>query len=334
MLMFKCTFFRSFAESRGATQAVFTFLLIPCCLTQDFIASPLIPNISFLWGWNIPAERCADKFNVQLDLSLFSIKGSPLKSATGQAITLFYADRLGYYPHVSEKTGISIHGGIPQLGSLRKHLNKAKTDISHYIPTDGVGLAVIDWEDWRPVFVRNWRPKDVYKRLSIALVQQQHAQLNDTEAAKKAKVDFEDAGRCFMLKTLKLGKFLRPNYLWGYYLFPDCYNHNANGPDYNGSCPQIEYKRNDELNWLWNESTALFPSIYLNSKFKSSPNASLFVRNRVQEAIRVSKVPSHTRPLPIFVYTRPVFTDLDLKYLSEVSKSRCKGYESVFTNGV
>ncbi|GAB5568741.1 hyaluronidase PH-20 [Prionailurus iriomotensis] len=120
-----------------------------------------------------------------------------------------------------------------------------------------------------------------------------------------------------MLKTLKLGKSLRPNYLWGYYLFPDCYNHNIKNPSYNGSCPDVEYKRNDELNWLWNESTALFPSIYLNSKLKSSPNASLFVRNRVQEAIRVSKVSSAKQPLPVFVYTRPVFTDLDLKYLSE-----------------
>ncbi|XP_011278830.1 hyaluronidase PH-20 [Felis catus] len=317
MLMFKRIFFRSFVESSGATQAVFTFLLIPCCLTQDFTAPPLIPNISFLWGWNVPTERCATQFNVQLDLSLFSITGSPLKSATGQAITLFYADRLGYYPHISEKTGQSIHGGIPQLGSLQKHLHKAKNDISHYIETEGVGLAVIDWENWRPIWARNWKPKDIYKRLSIELVHHQHVQLNDTEAAERAKVDFENAGKCFMLKTLKLGKSLRPNYLWGYYLFPDCYNHNIKNPSYNGSCPDVEYKRNDELNWLWNESTALFPSIYLNSKLKSSPNASLFVRNRVQEAIRVSKVSSAKQPLPVFVYTRPVFTDLDLKYLSE-----------------
>ncbi|KAF0876668.1 hyaluronidase PH-20 [Crocuta crocuta] len=316
MLMFRHIFFKNFVKSSGATQAVFMFLLIPCCLTRDFTAPPLIPSISFLWGWNVPAERCASKYNVQLDLSLFSLTGSPLKSATEQAITLFYNDRLGYYPHIIEKTGKSVHGGIPQLGSLRKHLEKAKADISHYIPTQGLGLAIIDWEDWRPLWARNWKPKDIYKNLSIDLVQQ-HEQLNETEAARRAKVEFENSGKCFMLTTLKLGKFLRPNYLWGYYLFPDCYNHNSRNPNYNGSCPQIEYKRNDELNWLWNASTALFPSIYLSSKLKSSPNAPLFVRNRVQEAIRVSKVPSAKQPIPIFVYTRPVFTDLDLKYLSE-----------------
>uniref|UniRef100_A0A673UZ47 Hyaluronidase n=1 Tax=Suricata suricatta TaxID=37032 RepID=A0A673UZ47_SURSU len=317
MLMLKHIFFRSFVTSSGATQAAFLFLLIPCCLPQDFTAPPLIPSVSFLWGWNVPTERCATMFNVQLDLSLFSITGSPLKSATGQAITLFYADRLGYYPHIIENTGASVHGGIPQLGSLEKHLEKAKADIAHYIPTQGLGLAVIDWEGWRPLWARNWRPKDIYRTLSIELVQKERNQLNATEAAKRAKVDFENAGKCFMLTTLKLGKSLRPNYLWGYYLFPDCYNHHNRDPNYNGSCPQIEYKRNEELSWLWNESTALFPSVYLTSKLESSPNASLFVRNRVQEAIRISRVPGATRPLPIFVYTRPVFTDLDLKYLSE-----------------
>lgn len=317
VLRFQHIFFRSFVGSSGITQAVLTFLLIPCCLTQEFRAPPFIPSVSFLWGWNAPTELCAKKFNVQLDLNLFSLVGSPQKSATGQGITLFYADRLGYYPHINEKTGKNVNGGIPQAGNLKKHLEKAKEDIEHYIQRDTIGLAVIDWENWRPVWARNWKPKDIYKRQSIDLAQQQHIELNATEATKIAKADFEKAGKCFMQETLKLGKFLRPNYLWGYYLFPDCYNHNYKTPGYNGSCFDLEKKRNDELNWMWKESTALFPSIYLNSKLKSSPYAAFYVRNRIWETIRVSKVSSVKHPLPIFVYTRPVFTDVSLKYLSE-----------------
>ena len=314
--------FGSFVGSSGAPQAVFTFLLVPCCLTLDFRAPPLIANMSFLWAWNAPTDRCARRFDMPPDLNFFSLVGNPQKGVTGKCITLFYADRLGYYPHIDERTGRSVYGGIPQMGSLKKHLDKAKKDISYYMPINNVGLAVIDWENWRPTWARNWKPKDVYRDQSIELVLQQNIQLTFPEATKIAKVEFEKAAKSFMQETLKLGKLLRPHHLWGYYLFPDCYNHNYNQPSYNGSCLDIEKRRNDALNWLWKESTALFPSMYLNSKLKSSPQAALFVRNRVQEAIRMSKVANAKSPLPVFVYARPVFTDVSFQFLSQVRKSR------------
>ncbi|KAM9651481.1 hyaluronidase PH-20 [Trichechus inunguis] len=316
VLRFKHISFGSVAAS-GAFQAVLTFLLIPCCLTVNFTALPLISNVSFLWGWNAPTERCTEKFHVSLDLSLFSLVGSPRKHITGQNLTIFYTDRLGYYPYIDEKTGESVNGGIPQMEDLTKHLTKAKQDISYYTQTRHVGLAVIDWEMWRPIWERNWKPKDVYRNESIRLVQQRNTQLNISEATKIAKRDFEKAARSFMQETLKLGKQLRPNHLWGYYLFPDCYNHKYKVAGYNGSCFDIEKRRNDKLKWLWKESTALFPSIYLRTALHSSDLAALFVRNRVHEAIRMSKVQDAKSPLPVFVYARPVFADVSLKYLSQ-----------------
>ncbi|XP_076978315.1 hyaluronidase PH-20-like [Tamandua tetradactyla] len=317
VLSFKYNFFGSFPGFNGASQAVITFLLIPCCLAQNYRAPPLIPNVPFLLAWNAPTELCAKKFHVLLDLSLFSLVGSPLKDAKRHDVTLFYADRLGYYPHINEVTGASENGAIPQLGSLKSHLDKAANDISRFVPRNHVGLAVIDWENWRPIWERNWKPKDVYKNLSIELVQQHNLKLSVTEATKRAKEEFETAGKRFMQDTLKLGKLLRPNYLWGYYLFPDCYNHNYNKPKYNGSCFDVEKRRNDKLVWLWQESTALFPSVYLNSQLASSAKAGAFARNRIQEAIRISKVPNAKRPVPVFVYTRPVLTDTSSKYLSQ-----------------
>ncbi|XP_076978373.1 hyaluronidase PH-20-like [Tamandua tetradactyla] len=317
VLRFKHIFFGSFPGFNEGSQAVITFLLIPCCLALNFRAPPLIPNVPFLLAWNVPSELCAEKFHVLVDLSLFSLVGSPLKNATRQGITLFYADRLGYYPHINEITGRGVNGGIPQLGSLKLHLDKAANDISYYVPRDQVGLAVIDWENWRPIWERNWKPKDVYKNQSTEFVQQQNIQLNVLEATKIAKAEFEKAAKSFMQESLKLGKSLRPNYLWGYYLFPDCYNHNYNKPRYNGSCFDVEKRRNDELDWLWKESTALFPSVYLNSQLASSAKAGAFARNRIQEAVRVSQVPNAESPVPVFVYTRPVLTDASSKYLSQ-----------------
>lgn len=334
-LRFKHLFRGSFVESEGTFQVVvIVFLLSPCSLAVDYRAAPLMPNETFLWVWNVPAEPCIGNFNYSLDMSFFSLIGSPRKSATGQAVTIFYTDRLGKYPHMDEKQK-EVFGGIPQAGNLQEHLNKAQTDIEHYIPVDQLGLAVIDWEEWRPTWERNWKPKDIYKNKSIELVQTQNSGMNIAQATVKAKEQFESAGRKYMEDTLKLGKKLRPQYFWGFFLFPDCYNYqNYLDPGYKGKCPKIEIDRNNNLGWIWKESTALYPATYLKRELKSSPNAKLFNRYRVVESIRISKVHEENNPLPVFLYTRVVFSDRIWEFLSLVSKSKNYSYGLLCRNSV
>ncbi|XP_003502177.1 hyaluronidase PH-20 [Cricetulus griseus] len=317
-LPLKHLFWGSFVVSRATFQTVLIiFLLIPCSLTVDYRGGPLLPSEILIWVWNVPTEACIGNFSHSIDLSLFPIVGSPRKTATGQPVTLFYVDRLGYYPHLDTKLA-EHHGGIPQLGNLKNHLDKSKTDIEHYIPVDKFGLAVIDWEEWRPTWMRNWKPKDVYRNKSIALVQANNAGISIEDATQKAKDEFETAGRHFMEETLKLGKSVRPRHLWGYYLFPDCYNNKFQDPKYDGNCPPVEKQRNDALSWMWKESTGLYPSVYLKKDLGSNRQAALYVRYRVVESVRVSKVRSEKDPVPIFVYIRLVFTDNTSEYLQEV----------------
>ncbi|XP_060051707.1 hyaluronidase PH-20-like [Erinaceus europaeus] len=310
-------FFNCFVGCSGIPGVVFIFLLFPVSLTRDFRALPLIPDTPFLWAWNAPTEICEERFNEPIDLRFFSLVGSPQKDITGQRITIFYFDRLGLYPYIDNVTLTNVNGGIPQKGSLQNHLEKAKVDILYYMPEDKIGLAVIDWREWNPLWERNWKPKDIYQQRSIESVKQQNESLNDSEANILAKEYFEEAAKNFMKETLKLGTSLRPNYIWGYYLFPDCYNNLYNTQDYDGSCSDIEKNRNDELSWLWEESTALYPSIYLNSKLSSTPEATLYAQNRIQEAIRASRAHNTEDPLPIYIYTRPVFTDALGEYLPQ-----------------
>ncbi|NWX84801.1 HYALP Hyaluronidase, partial [Nothoprocta ornata] len=295
-------------------------LLVSCCSSLNVRARPFISNSPFISIWNAPTELCAERTGVQLDMDFFSLTGSTLKTSVGQNITLFYPDRLGYYPYKNEITGEAVNGGLPQLSVLENHLKKAKEDIQFYIPSDEqIGLAVIDWENWRPVWIRNWGSKDIYRQESIELVQQRDLSLSEAEARTIAKLEFETAAKSIMLESLKLGIAMKPNRLWGYYLYPDCYNYDykQNPHNYTGTCLDIEIARNNELNWLWEKSTALYPSIYLETALRSSRNARAFVRNRVQEAIRISYVSNSTHPLPVFVYTRPVFTDVYEEYLSQ-----------------
>uniref|UniRef100_A0A673J7P5 Hyaluronidase n=1 Tax=Sinocyclocheilus rhinocerous TaxID=307959 RepID=A0A673J7P5_9TELE len=225
---------------------------------------PLYPQKPVVLVWNAPTEDCSPRHNVHFQLDQFQIVASPNEGFTKQNLTIFYKDRLGLYPCF--EAGVAINGGLPQISSLTHHLEKMPEGIAKYIRDPlARGLAMIDWEEWRPIWIRNWDAKDIYKNQSQRLVAQRNPSWTSTQINKVAQQEFEMSSRKFMLETLRLAKSLRPNQLWGFYLFPDCYNHDYHNSleNYTGRCPDAEVARNDQLKWLWTESTALFPSIYI-----------------------------------------------------------------------
>ncbi|KAM6961624.1 hyaluronidase-5-like [Tautogolabrus adspersus] len=203
---------------------------------------------------------------------------------------------------------------------------KAKVDINYYIPfKTRQGLAVIDWEEWRPLWDRNWGTKRIYQTLSVAHISQKNLSLTEEQAIEISKQQFQVAAKSFMSGTLALGRAMRPNYLWGFYLFPNCYNNGWEHPDYTGQCSEEVKRQNDELLWLWESSTALFPSVYLQVSLADNPKAALMVRNRIQEALRVSALPRRSATAPVFVYMRPVFVNQNRRFLSQVDLVRTIG---------
>ncbi|KAI1890308.1 hypothetical protein AGOR_G00152400 [Albula goreensis] len=227
-----------------------------------------------------------------------------------QNLTIFYKDRLGLYPYY-EGDGKAFNGGLPQTASLTEHLEKMPEGVNKYIREVGAkGLAVIDWEEWRPLWIRNWHTKDVYRNQSSLLIAKKNPSWSADMVAKVAQQEFELSAKKFMLETLRFAKSLRPNQLWGFYLFPDCYNHGykTSLENYTGRCPDVETVRNDQLAWLWTESTALFPSIYMASMLRSTSFGRQFVRNRVKEGMRLASVGEGVAR-PVFVYTRPTYAN-------------------------
>ncbi|XP_071763842.2 hyaluronidase PH-20-like [Centroberyx gerrardi] len=280
---------------------------------------PVKPDRPFLFMWNAPTELCAERFGMPLDLSYFQFVSSTLRAATNQSISIFYTDRFGIFPYVDEDTGEMYDEGLPQLIDFEEHHELAEDDIEYYIPSHQPGLAVLDFEEWRPQWVRNWGSKDIYRQISIETVKEKNPALSDNEAEDRAKIVFERAAKRYFLRSIRIGKRLRPNRLWGYYLYPDCYNYDYNQDmaDFSGECPDIEKRRNDDLLWLWNASTALFPSIYLEQELRDSYQARLFVRHRVREAMRVSTLPNSSYSIPVYAYIRPVYKDSVDDYMSE-----------------
>ncbi|KAF7665691.1 hypothetical protein LDENG_00135090 [Lucifuga dentata] len=269
---------------------------------------PLYSQKPLLLAWNVPTEDCGPRYGVHFQLDQFQIVASPNEGFVRQNLTMFYKDRLGLYPYF-EEDGTAVNGGLPQVASLTHHLEKMPEGVKKYIREPGAkGLAIIDWEEWRPLWIRNWGTKDVYRKHSRELVRQKNRTWPPEQVAKVAQQEFEMSARKFMLETLKHAKNLRPNQLWGFYLFPDCYNHDYSRTleNYTGRCPDVEVARNEQLKWLWTESTAIFPSIYLGTMLRSLTSGRKFVRNRVKEGMRVaSSGDGLTRP--VFVYTRPTY---------------------------
>lgn len=279
---------------------------------------PLYTQKPLVLVWNAPTEDCRPRHKVNFQLDQFQIVSSPNEGFTKQNLTIFSKDRLGLYPHFEH--GIAINGGLPQIASLTHHQEKMPEGIEKYIRDPFArGLAVIDWDEWRPLWIRNWEAKHIYKNQSLRLVTQKNPNWNFSQINRVAQQEFEMSSRKFMLETLRLAKSLRPNQLWGFYLFPDCYNHDyRNSLDhYTGRCPDVEVARNDQLKWLWTESTALFPSIYMGSVLRSTSFGRQFVRNRVKEGMRLASV-GEGLARPVFVYSRPTYAN-ELELLTEVS---------------
>lgn len=285
-------------------------------LSLPLTAAPIFKDTPFAVIWNAPTHVCQN-LKISLDLSVFQAVTTPA-SEPNQFLFLFYSNRLGLYPYTEPSTGRQFNGGIPQKGNLTASLMKAHNDIIQYIPEFTPGLAVIDWEEWRPLWARNWASKDIYRKLSIQYAKENNPLLSPSEVDSVAMQQFENTAKAYMEKTMQLGIKLRPNYLWGFYLFPDCYNYGWGNPDYTGECPAIEKSRNNELLWLWESSTALFPSAYLPLSLREQPDAALFVRGLVKEAVRVSALPKSLYTTPIYVYLRPVFRDQNKIFPCEV----------------
>ena len=309
-------------SSAGMSSSLLPPLLLLCGLLG--LVSGLRPKTSsfsqvpFLSMWNAPTHNCLSKYGVDLNLGTFDIAQNLNQSFMGGNVTIFYTEKLGRYPRYSSQ-GEAVNGGVPQNASLDEHLRLASGDINTYIPDRAFqGLAVVDWESWNPVWERNWDSKQVYLDASRALMRARHLDWTPAQVTAAARVRFEQAGRAFMEETLKLGEEERPNGLWGYYGFPDCYNYLGNKINYTGECPAVAMKRNDQLLWLWNSSSALYPDIYLSLNLRGQgKEVLLYTRHRILEAMRVGAQVTPSAP-PVYPYSRIVYT-YTLDFLSQAS---------------
>ncbi|CAI9731056.1 hyaluronidase-1-like isoform X1 [Octopus vulgaris] len=227
--------------------------------------------------WNGPTEKCETKYGITFNFSQYDIIDNTHDIFQGDKMVIFYNNQLGLYPYIMQNGNV-INGGIPQKTNLKEHLKQEKEDVKATISAmNFTGPAVIDWENWRPLFQRNFGNKRIYQSASRKLVKRQHPTWNRSQINREAKIEFERAARELMESTLNLGEKLRNGARWGFYGFPRIYRKHLNKT-------RID---NDRLDWLFSSSTGLYPSIYLHSKYDSWQKKYNFVTNTLNETFRI-----------------------------------------------
>ncbi|XP_032893249.1 hyaluronidase-4-like [Amblyraja radiata] len=267
------------------------------------VMPPLVEGQPFQVYWNVPTARCSSHKGVNLHLDDFGIVSNRNERFVGEKITIFYSERLGIYPSYYDEDPDK--GGLPQNMSLKDHLRQARVDIHNFLSKDYAGMAVIEWVEWRALYARNTGSRDVYQAKSQELVRGRNPRWNQSQVEAEAKNEFDQAARIYMSSSLRLGQSMRPKAYWGFALFPDCYNGNYGDEftTYDGHCPDIEIKRNTELTWMWTQSSALFPSVYLEEALHSE-RGKLYARYRIKEAIRVALLTKEEFAPPVYIYCR------------------------------
>ncbi|XP_066144226.1 hyaluronidase B-like isoform X2 [Euwallacea fornicatus] len=261
--------------------------------------------------WNVPSFQCNPfKLNFTTLLDKFAIRHNENDNFRGHVINILYDP--GNFPAIlkHENEVFLRNGGVPQEGNVTNHLNVYAQIVDQLMPDRTFsGLAIIDFESWRPIYRQNWGLLASYKNLSETIERQKHPFWPENWIKKEAARRFEEAAGKFINETLKLSRALRPNATWGYYHYPYCFKANDQS-----QCSKQVLEENDRLNWLFQQSKSLYPSVYLQEAQTPAERAQ-YIEASLEEALRIKRN-LNDPDKKIFAYFWYKFQDTG-KYLSK-----------------
>lgn len=146
---------------------------------------------------------------------------------SGSAISILYDP--GKFPALLKNSSsgalVQRNGGVPQQGNMNEHLSIFRKHVNELVPdSQNDGLAIIDFESWRPVYSQNFGTLQPYRDLSEAIERKRHPAMPAQRIEAAATRDFENAGRAFMESSIETARKMRPLAKWGYYGLPYCFN--------------------------------------------------------------------------------------------------------------
>lgn len=259
---------------------------------------PLVSSPPFPLFWNVGESQAPPIDVTQFDFSPRNY--TQVGNQCSNPSTNCSSWTQGVFPSISDK-GIKINGGVPQAGDLALHLQMFKEGVTTWIPdVNWNGNAVLDFEAWTTVWELNNHPDNWhgarYQNESLRIVQQTHPEYNQTQLEAAAKQEFETAATEWFVKSLELGRQLRPLAKWGFYGLPSneldlCSSNNNESTvecSYDGPNGVVLKEYAARQSPIWAASDALFPSIYYPDALVGYPrNATGYVKAVVAECVRL-----------------------------------------------
>ena len=216
------------------------------------LVSSEYPSHPYAAVWNSPTIHCPGP---TLDLSRFHIMQNQGDAIDGGNITVMW--NIGLFPAIGTLNATIVNGGIPQKGNLTLHLEKVKKDLEASIPDSNfTGLGVIVFQAWKPLFRQNFDALGIYQTESMAYARKKHPDWSDKQLTALATTEFNEAAKRFLEETLNYATSLRPNGRWGYFGYPQCKG------ILGYYCDDMSVQENDDVQWLWDASTALYPNAF------------------------------------------------------------------------
>lgn len=259
--------------------------------------------IAFEIYWNVPSYNCRKLFNPDEH----GITMNANHEFQGSKIVIFYERDLGYYPYCEDQDVKNAttctkpkYGGVPQATNLTAHLEKLARDVVIKIPDPEFdGLAIIDYERWRPLFDANWSSRKIYVKYSIDLVTKTYPELGKDTLTYMARYLYDYHAKKFLLATINAARSLRPKAKWTFWDFPLCdYKLKSNQKKCSPFFPII----NEQLLWLFNASDVIVPHIYFYAPL-SVLDRQRYVNARISEAEEIVKK-LHPKKLDIYAYAK------------------------------
>ncbi|GMT14077.1 hypothetical protein PFISCL1PPCAC_5374 [Pristionchus fissidentatus] len=263
----------------------------------------------FTTFWNVPSQKCHGTFDVAMPLRDYNIIHNSGFEFRGDQVVLFYEYKSGLFPYFEDSnTSRPVNGGLPQNVDISSHLSQLEEDIITHIPDENFsGPAVIDVEEWRPMYHLNWGTKSIYREESVRLVREKYPSMSLKSARVIAEEEFNSAAKKVLTLSLQLARRLRPKAKWSMYGFPYC-NYSA-GKQGELRCSENFRTHNDKLRWLYKEFSVLSPSIYLDLKNNNSAVNYRYIYALLAETKRIAD--EFSPPIPIVPYTKFEYNPYD-----------------------
>lgn len=165
-------------------------------------------------------------------------------------------------------------------------MRQLEVDIDRFIPNKTFdGIAVIDFECWRPTFRQNFGELKVYRDLTLLEVNKKHPTWSRDQIESQGRIIFENAAINFVNRTILRARKLRPLAKWGFYGFPHCFNRYRDFTQLE-RCPDQVEAENNKLLFMY--PSAVYPSIYITQN-QTGNTLTKFVKGKVSESNRMAK---------------------------------------------